>query len=87
MPQHLRKKAVTIGLILAMVLRIALLFGITALTAMQQPWFDFSAGWMESYKSTKEIHEKDVVASNSKSSLANAIVCNNNQESQKIKNQ
>ncbi len=34
-----KKKAINIGLLLAMVLRIALLFGITWLIAMKEPWF------------------------------------------------
>lgn len=34
-----KKKAINIGLLLAMVLRIALLFGITWLIAMEEPWF------------------------------------------------
>ncbi|MFI2743590.1 TerC family protein [Zhouia sp. PK063] len=49
LPQALRKKATNIGLVLAMVLRIALLFGITALTAMQKPWFEFSNSWITSH--------------------------------------
>ncbi len=36
-----RKRATNIGLILAMVMRIALLFGISALVAMTTPWFSF----------------------------------------------
>ena len=34
-----RPRATNIGLILAMVLRIALLFGVSALVAMEKPWF------------------------------------------------
>ena len=40
-----RKKATNIGLILAMVMRIALLFGITWLIAMEEPWVKFDWGW------------------------------------------
>lgn len=40
-----RKKATNIGLVLAMVMRIALLFGITWLIAMEEPWVSFDWGW------------------------------------------
>ncbi|MEM6769548.1 MAG: TerC family protein [Bacteroidota bacterium] len=40
-----RKRATNIGLILAMVMRIALLFGISWLVAMEAPWFKFDWGW------------------------------------------
>ena len=40
-----RKKATNIGLILAMVMRIALLFGISWLIAMEEPWISFDWGW------------------------------------------
>jgi len=40
-----RKKATNIGLILAMVLRIVLLFGVSILVAMEDPWFTFDWGW------------------------------------------
>ena len=36
-----QKKATNIGLILAMVIRIVLLFGITILIGMEKPWFEF----------------------------------------------
>lgn len=39
LPQHQQKKATNIGLILAMVLRIVLLFGVNILIAMAEPWF------------------------------------------------
>lgn len=39
LPKEEQAKATNIGLILAMVMRIALLFGVTALIAMQDPWF------------------------------------------------
>lgn len=38
LPQDQQKKAANIGLLLAMVLRILLLFGISALIAMSEPW-------------------------------------------------
>ncbi len=40
-----RKKATNIGLILAMVLRIALLFGVSWLVSLNEPWFEFDWGW------------------------------------------
>lgn len=40
-----RKKATRIGLFLAMFMRIGLLFGITLLIAMKEPWFSFDLGW------------------------------------------
>ncbi len=40
-----RKKAINIGLVLAMMLRIALLFGISILIAMNEPWISFNWGW------------------------------------------
>jgi len=42
-----KKKATNIGLILAMVLRIVLLFGITWLIAMNAPWISFHTSWIE----------------------------------------
>ncbi len=41
LPEEKRKRATNIGLILAMGLRITLLFGISILTAMEKPWFSF----------------------------------------------
>lgn len=41
LPEEKRKRATNIGLLLAMGLRIVLLFGITILTAMEKPWFSF----------------------------------------------
>jgi predicted tellurium resistance membrane protein TerC len=40
-----RKKATNIGLILAMALRIVLLFGVSYLVAMNAPWINFDFGW------------------------------------------
>ncbi|MCB0685276.1 MAG: TerC family protein [Saprospiraceae bacterium] len=42
-----QKTATNIGLILAMFIRIALLFGITWLIAMEEPWFEINWGWKE----------------------------------------
>ena len=42
-----RKKAVNIGLILAMVMRIALLFGITVLVAMEAPFWHINQSWIQ----------------------------------------
>lgn len=39
LPEEERPKATNVGLILAMVLRIVLLFGISVLVAMEEPWF------------------------------------------------
>ena len=41
-----QKKATNIGLILAMVMRILLLFGISALVAMSEPWFNIDNALM-----------------------------------------
>lgn len=47
LPKEEQKKATNIGLILAMVLRIVLLFGISILIAMKDPWISFDEGWIE----------------------------------------
>jgi len=44
--QSQRKKATNIGLILAMVMRIVLLFGISWLTAMKKPFWVLDADWI-----------------------------------------
>lgn len=44
-PEH-RKKATNIGLFLAMFLRIALLFGVSWLISMQEPWLKLEWGWL-----------------------------------------
>ncbi|RMF24463.1 MAG: TerC family protein [Bacteroidetes bacterium] len=41
-----RPRATRIGLILAMLLRIVLLFGISVLIAMEEAWFTLDAGWI-----------------------------------------
>jgi len=45
LPVEKRKKATQIGLFLAMFMRIGLLFGITVLIAMKEPFFGFDWGW------------------------------------------
>jgi len=42
-----RKKATNVGLILAMVLRIVLLFGVSFLVAMNDSFYDFDLGWIK----------------------------------------
>lgn len=42
-----RKKATNIGLVLAMVMRIALLFGVSWLISMEEAWFNFDWGWVK----------------------------------------
>ncbi|UOB17577.1 TerC family protein [Abyssalbus ytuae] len=49
LPDKLRKKATNIGLILAMVLRIILLFGISYLIKMQKPWFSIENDWINTH--------------------------------------
>ncbi|MCB0568349.1 MAG: TerC family protein [Phaeodactylibacter sp.] len=46
LPEKDRPRATNIGLILAMVLRIILLLGISVLVAMEEPWFSFHASWI-----------------------------------------
>jgi len=45
LPESEQKRATNIGLILAMFLRILLLFGISILVAMSEPWISFDSGW------------------------------------------
>lgn len=47
LPPAERPKATNIGLILAMVLRVVLLFGVSFLVAMEEPWFSIHAGWID----------------------------------------
>ncbi len=47
LPENQQKKATNIGLFLAMVLRIALLFGISLLIAMNAPLFHVNWSWFE----------------------------------------
>ncbi|SEL95410.1 Membrane protein TerC, possibly involved in tellurium resistance [Maribacter orientalis] len=44
-PSH-RKKATNLGLVLAMVMRILLLFGISLLTSMKKPFWVFDSDWI-----------------------------------------
>ena len=55
LPKHQRKRATNIGLVLAMVMRIGLLFGISALIAMQKPWFSIEWGWLDAHFSGQSI--------------------------------
>jgi predicted tellurium resistance membrane protein TerC len=45
LPVEQRKKATNVGLVLAMVMRIVLLFGVSWLVAMEAPWLEFDWGW------------------------------------------
>lgn len=45
LPVEKRKRATKIGMFLAMFMRITLLFGITILIAMKEPWFSFNWSW------------------------------------------
>ena len=47
LPEKLRKKAINIGLVLAMVLRIILLFGISYLTALSAPFWHLNLSWIQ----------------------------------------
>ena len=47
LPESQRKRASNIGLLLAMVLRVVLLFGVTWLISMQDPWLSFHYGWLD----------------------------------------
>ncbi len=46
LPEEERPKATNIGLVLAMLLRIVLLFGVSILVAMEEPWFEIHTNWM-----------------------------------------
>jgi len=46
LPEHEQKKATNIGLALAMILRIVLLFGISWLTSLQSPWLEYHSDWL-----------------------------------------
>lgn len=45
LPEKDRPKATNVGLVLAMAMRIILLFGVSYLVAMENPWFKFDWGW------------------------------------------
>lgn len=47
LPQDQQKKATNIGLVLAMVMRIALLFGISLLVAMEKPFWHIDLPWIQ----------------------------------------
>lgn len=47
LPKELQKKATNIGLFLAMFLRIGLLFGVSVLIAMKEPWITFDTSWIQ----------------------------------------
>ena len=47
LPQHQRKKATNIGLLLAMVQRIALLFAISLLVSLKTPFYYINLSWIE----------------------------------------
>lgn len=46
LPKEEQGRATNIGLVLAMVMRVALLFGISILVAMSEPWFKIDADWI-----------------------------------------
>jgi len=46
LPKAQQPKAQNIGLLLAMGFRVLLIFGISALIAMQEPWLSFNRGWV-----------------------------------------
>lgn len=47
LPKAQQPRAQNIGLILAMAFRVLLIFGISAIIAMQEPWLTFHQGWIE----------------------------------------
>lgn len=47
LPDHLQKQATNIGMILAMVLRVVLLFGISYLAAMQSAFWHIDTSWLK----------------------------------------
>ena len=53
-PEH-RKKATKIGMFLAMFMRIVLLFGITILIAMKEPWFTIDFSWLNAQISGQSV--------------------------------
>lgn len=46
LPEAERPKATNIGLLLAMAMRILLLFGVSVLVAMEEPWLKFDLDWL-----------------------------------------
>jgi len=55
LPKESRKRATKIGMFLAMFMRIILLFGITVLIAMKEPWFTFNFSWLHAEVSGQSI--------------------------------
>jgi len=55
LPEESRKKATKIGMFLAMFMRIALLFGITILIAMKEPWVTLDFSWIHAEISGQSI--------------------------------
>jgi predicted tellurium resistance membrane protein TerC len=47
LPAEQRKKATKIGMLLAMFMRIGLLFGINILIQMKEPWFTLNWSWLQ----------------------------------------
>ncbi|ATA68280.1 TerC family protein [Capnocytophaga cynodegmi] len=47
LPEQQRKKATRLGLFLAMFMRIALLFSISLLVQLKEPWISFDWGWFK----------------------------------------
>ncbi|MGB0974543.1 MAG: TerC family protein [Flavobacteriaceae bacterium] len=47
LPEHQQKKATNIGLLLAMLLRVVLLFGISYLTALNTPFWHINVSWLQ----------------------------------------
>lgn len=55
LPEESRKRATKIGMFLAMFMRIILLFGITILIAMKEPWFTLNFSWIHAEISGQSI--------------------------------
>ncbi|MCB0705892.1 MAG: TerC family protein [Saprospiraceae bacterium] len=55
LPEDQQKRATNIGMLLAMVLRIVLLFGISVLIAMEKPWLEFHSSWISAAFSGQSI--------------------------------
>ena len=55
LPAEHQKKATKIGMFLAMFMRIVLLFGITILIAMKEPWFTINFSWLNAQISGQSV--------------------------------
>lgn len=55
LPENQRKRATKVGMFLAMFMRIALLFGISYLIAMSEPWIEFDWGWASAAVSAQSL--------------------------------